>query len=368
MNILLSLPVLVVFFVIVIYFILWGAWHRKAENIAPYAKELPFVSILLAVRNEKPNLPDTLNSLKKLDYPADKLEILLGDDQSDDGSSDILKEWAQAEPNFSYIQVEEGNGKLKGKANVLAQLAKQAKGDFFFITDADAEVPSSWLRKNLACWKPGSGIQSGFTLIKQESFFSSMQMIDWGLALGMVKIVSGWKIPVTGVGNNMMVSREAYEAIGGYEQLPTTITEDFTLFQAIAKNGFGYQQLANEESLVQTKAVNSYKELLNQRKRWMTGAMQLPFFMKTLLFLQALYFPSMALMLFLNPLLAIPLFGLKITLQSLFLNKVFERLNRYVPLGHLFMFEFYCGIISMSLLIYYLLPSPVIWKGRVYPQ
>jgi len=348
--------------------ILWMAWKPKAENPKPYEGELPFISILLAVRNEVHTVNYALNSLEKLDYPDDKYEVLMGDDGSTDGTTKILKEWDKETNNFFYIPIDKKIAHLDAKANVLEQLAEKSKGEYMMITDGDVEVPSSWLMKQLACWKDGAGIQSGFTIIKAKDFFSSMQMIDWSLALGMVKIVSGWKIPVTGVGNNMMVSREAYDKVGGYKNIPFSVTEDFALFQAVAKQGYHYQQLANEDSLVRTFATRGFWNLMNQRKRWMTGALKLPPFMLTLLVFQAFYYPAMLALTFVNPFVAIPLFGLKITLQSLFINKILERLNQYVPLSNLFIFEFYSGFISIALLFYYILPLPVKWKGRKFAK
>ncbi|WP_188462109.1 glycosyltransferase [Marivirga lumbricoides] len=354
--------------VVIVDLILWMAWKPKPMNAMPPEGELPFISILLAVRNEVHTVNFVLNSLEKLDYPADKFEVLMGDDGSDDGSTKILRAWDKETNNFFYVPIQANQYQLKAKANVLAQLADRAKGKYFMITDADVEVPASWISKHLACWKTGMGVQSGFSLVKTENFFSSMQMIDWGLALGMVKIVSGWKVPVTAVGNNMIVSREAYEAVGGFRNIPFSLTEDFALFQAVVQKGFAFQQLANEESMVKTNAIKGFWELLEQRKRWMSGAMQLPAFMKTLLIIQATYFPAMLVLIFINPLVAIPLFGLKLTLQSLFVNKILERLNQYMPLGHLFMFEFYSGFLSVALMVYYLLPLPVKWKGRKYAK
>ncbi|PTB88431.1 hypothetical protein C9994_17760, partial [Marivirga lumbricoides] len=174
--------------VVIVDLILWMAWKPKPMNAMPPEGELPFISILLAVRNEVHTVNFVLNSLEKLDYPADKFEVLMGDDGSDDGSTKILRAWDKETNNFFYVPIQANQYQLKAKANVLAQLADRAKGKYFMITDADVEVPASWISKHLACWKTGMGVQSGFSLVKTKNFFSSMQMIDWGLALGMVKI------------------------------------------------------------------------------------------------------------------------------------------------------------------------------------
>jgi len=364
MSVVLAICIGLILLVVLIDLILWSAWKPKGQQTAELTEELPFISILLAVRNEVHNVSQTLESIEEMDFPADKFEVLMGDDQSSDGSTDILKRWAEENPHFKYIAIEEGVGDMTAKANVLAQLEKHAKGDYLMFTDADISVPEAWVKKHLACLKDNTGIQSGFTIIRPTGFFSSMQMIDWSLALGMVKIVSGWNIPVTGVGNNMIVSRQAYDEVGGYSSLPFSVTEDFALFDAITKKGFGFQQLANSESLAKSKAESSFSELLIQRKRWMRGALKLPFFMIFLLILQALYYPAIIFLLLAHPLIGIPLFGLKTTLQSLFINKIHERLGEYMPLGHLFIFELYSAALSIVLCFYYLLPLPLSWKGR----
>lgn len=366
MSVIIVIVVVIVLIVVLIDIILWSAWRPKAQKTAKLSGDLPFVSILLAVRNEVHTVNETLESLEALDYPKDKYEILMGDDGSDDGTDQILKTWERENKLFKYFLVEDESNGQHAKANVLAKLDKHANGDMLMITDADITVPRSWIRKHLACFKPDMGIQSGFTVIQANSFFSSMQMIDWSLALGMIKIVSGWNYPVTAVGNNMMVSKEAYTSVGGYENIPFSITEDYALFKAIVKNDFKFQQLANAESMAKSKAEKTFIDLLQQRKRWMRGAMKLPFFMKMILFFQAAYYPAILFLLIVNPLVGIPLFGLKTTLQSLFITKIHERLGEYMPLGHLFIFEIYSALFSIVLIFYYLIPLPVLWKGRKY--
>jgi len=366
MSIILAVAIVISLLVVLVDLVLWIAWRPKAEKTEEFEGEFPFVSILLAVRNEVHIVNKTLESLEALDYPKDKYEVLMGDDHSSDGTSKILETWAHENKQFKYFLVQEELDGKKAKANVLAQIEKYAQGEILMFTDADILVPASWLKKHLACLKPEMGIQNGFTLVQPTSFFSSMQMIDWSLALGMIKIVSGWGKPVTGVGNNMLVTREAYKEVGGYSNIPFSITEDYALFREVVQKGFKFQQLANGESLAKSKAEKNITSLLTQRKRWMTGAMQLPLFMKTLLVFQAAYYPAIIIILMINPLVGIPLFGLKATLQSLFINKILERLGEYMPLGHLLIFEFYSAVLSIVLCFYYILPIPVVWKGRKY--
>ena len=57
---------------------------------------LPFVSIIIAVRNEAQNLPRKLRNLEKLDYPPNRCEIIIASDASTDTTNALLAERASA--------------------------------------------------------------------------------------------------------------------------------------------------------------------------------------------------------------------------------------------------------------------------------
>ena len=63
----------------------------------------PHVSIIISARNEEQNLPECLNSLANLDYPKDKLEIIIIDHDSQDGTYRILNDFAQKNKQFKIF-------------------------------------------------------------------------------------------------------------------------------------------------------------------------------------------------------------------------------------------------------------------------
>lgn len=62
---------------------------------------LPKVSIIIAAHNEELVISDKLTSIIKGDYPLDKIEILIGSDNSTDNTNAILSEWAE---KYSFIK------------------------------------------------------------------------------------------------------------------------------------------------------------------------------------------------------------------------------------------------------------------------
>src|SRR5690606_1248330 len=113
-------------------------------------KFFPKISILLAVRNEQSNILRCLNAIEELEYPKDRIEVLIGDDQSEDKSVEIIKTFIADKNNYQLFHIDEKLGLAGAKGNVLAHLAKQASTDFFFITDADVKIPKSWINGMLS--------------------------------------------------------------------------------------------------------------------------------------------------------------------------------------------------------------------------
>src|SRR5687767_10374493 len=84
------------YFSYVVYLI--TALHRKKNQLhVPYSS-LPFVSVLIAARNEAANILGCLQSIESLDYPIDKLEILIGNDDSEDQTRTIVERFIAGKP------------------------------------------------------------------------------------------------------------------------------------------------------------------------------------------------------------------------------------------------------------------------------
>ena len=341
----------------------WKNHYQKKES-------LPKVSVLVAVRNEERDLPRLLASLGGLDYPADRMELLIGDDQSEDHTSQVVRNWAKAGGNRRLIGIspeQVGLYQKNGKANALAILAKEAIGDFFFFTDADCEVPAAWISEAVGCFEPTTGMVIGVTQVRSADMFGKMQELDWWNTLGIVKVVTDLRLPTTGLGNNMMISRIAYLASGGFEEISHSMTEDLEISRSIRRVGFEIRHQVSEDLLVTTKAEDSWSSLLRQRKRWVTGASTLPSPWRIALALQFLFFPSVWIVIILSWKIGITVWILKILCQSLFLSSFARKANRDIGFFPLMFFDFY-QIVSLSLtILYYFWPSKVQWKSRKYP-
>lgn len=275
--------------------VFWISLRQAAKNSSQSSlEEWPSVSVLLAVRNEEAVILNCLQALAALDYPKDKIEILIGNDASEDESVALIQDFIRNKAQFRLYHIAPPQGHLLGKANVLAQLAAQAQGTFCLLTDADIEVPPSWAKALCAAASSGTGICTGFTFIKGSGLLAQLQALDWAQALATMAVFAHWGRPVTAMGNNMLFRREAYQAVGGYEALPASIVEDFTLFEAIRRKGYACKQLISPAACATSTPVSSYSALLQQRKRWMRGAMQASWPLKAFLALQLFFLSGFA--------------------------------------------------------------------------
>lgn len=322
----------------------------------------PQISILIAARNEEKNIHFLLNSLQNLSYPEALIEILIGNDNSDDNTDTIVRRYLPNMPHLQIYQINQSIGELKGKANVLAQLAQKAKGEYLFFTDADIEVPENWIESMLALSK-NADIMVGATYVKGSDFFSICQAIEWLFVLFLMQKLATFGIPSTGMGNNMAIRRTVYEAIGGYEKIGFSIIEDYALYRASINKGYSFAHIFDRKVLASTQAPEHFFE---QRKRWMSGA----FKSKT-----SLIFPAVIQIFFFPILVILSMFSVKYSLIILLVQMLFHLLLGYQILDkikkielfkYLPVYTLYMDIFWFLQFIYFILPNKVVWKNRTY--
>ena len=111
------------------------AWLWMRARLSPLAvKRAPFepaVSVVMVVRNEEAVVGDKLSNLLGLDYPAEKLQIVVVSDGSTDGTEAILRERA-GNPQVHVLLNQLGRGKAQGLNDAMSL----AQGDVVVFMDA----------------------------------------------------------------------------------------------------------------------------------------------------------------------------------------------------------------------------------------
>lgn len=142
-------------------FVGYGCWLMVCQlwRRVPVRREryTPAVSVIMVVRNEEQTLECKLANLRALDYPADRLQIIVVSDGSTDGTEAILRKHARDE-RIQVVLNQLPNGKASGLNNAL----ELADGEIVVFTDARQRIEDDAVRllvENFA--DPDVGCASG---------------------------------------------------------------------------------------------------------------------------------------------------------------------------------------------------------------
>jgi cellulose synthase/poly-beta-1,6-N-acetylglucosamine synthase-like glycosyltransferase len=246
----------------------------KADAASRREDYEPTVAVIVAARNEEERILPCLESLAKLDYPSDKLEVIIVNDSSTDRTAEVVRSFA--ETGLRIVNAAPGRGNLRGKANALAQGIESTSAEILMFTDADCVVLPSWVRETAQFFDDQTGIVGGFTVLDANRPFEGMQALDWIFLFGLSASTAGLNIPLTAIGNNLSVRRTAYAEVGGYRCIPFSVTEDYSLVQAILQHTkYKLKFPARPGAMVRSQPCRTWKQLFHQKKRWGVGGLNM---------------------------------------------------------------------------------------------
>lgn len=234
----------------------------------------PFVSVVVAARNEEYTLPNLLSTLQTQDYPPEQWEIVVVDDRSTDHTSAIVAQWQSTEPHLRLVRIDRPSSTLGGKQHALAVAIEQCRGEIILMTDADCVVPSTWVRSMAAPFADERvGIVTGMVrLPSRDSLWVHLQRADLAHLLAVEWGAIGLGIPISVIGNNLAIRCSTYNEIGGYAALNPTIVEDCAILQRTIRSRQWRVVIAGSEATITTEPVTTVRAFLRQRARWSTGA------------------------------------------------------------------------------------------------
>ncbi len=329
--------------------------------------ELPRASIIVAARNEESQIGACIDALAAQNYPEELIEILIIDDDSTDQTRTVIDAKVADDVRFFVVGAEALAGHPPGKAAALHTGIERASGELLLFTDADCRPPVSWARAMVTEMREAElGALGGLTRVSGSGLRARLQAVDWTLLKG---VASGWSlagIPLTAMGNNMAVSREAYNDIGGFPTLKPSVTEDYALFKAIGDAGWKIRLDPHPSLENKTAAEPRLRDVFRQRRRWASGALTaspIAFAFYVAIFAAHLL-PVLLLPTNLQP--ALIMIGCKVVVDALVLSVSSARGRTLFNLGVWPVYEVWLYAYVLALPITLAVVPEIIWKERPF--
>jgi len=231
----------------------------------------PQVSVLVAAKNEVLVIERLVKSLMALDYPSQRYDVWLIDDNSTDGTAELMDRLAQHYPNLHVIHRD--HTATGGKSGALNQVWPTTPGSLLAVFDADAQISPDCLRRVVPMFdSPAVGaVQMRKAIANgKHNFWTKGQVAEMAFdAYCQRKRVTGNGIGELR-GNGQFVRRAALHTCSGWNE--ETLTDDLDLTFRLHLTGWNIPIVMTppvwEEGVV--KAVS----LWHQRNRWAEGGYQ----------------------------------------------------------------------------------------------
>jgi cellulose synthase/poly-beta-1,6-N-acetylglucosamine synthase-like glycosyltransferase len=224
----------------------------------------PFVSVIIAARNEEGNLPAKLENLGRLNYPRERLQIVIASDGSTDATASILDKHA---PDVIPVILNQSSG----KASALNEAVRRSTGEILVFQDARQAVNPDAITELVECFADSEvGAVSGELLLQLDPNASSPDALGiyWEIekAIRKLESLSGSVVGVTGA--IYAVRRELYP------EIPRgTILDDVYVPMHIAR--CGKRVIFQPSAIARDRLFDESGKEFSRKVRTLTGNYQL---------------------------------------------------------------------------------------------
>ena len=229
----------------------------------------PFVSVVIAVKNESKHIGILLEQIKNQTYNKYNFEVIIVNDNSGDNTVEIITAFAEEEPGIN-ISVIESSG--NGKKDAVIQGIKAASGDIILTTDGDCNILPYWLSTMVRYLFSGKKVitglvvyQKGTTLLKKFYELDFLSLV----ASGAGSIGAG--LPLMGNAANMGFYKEDYLNLMIGNSTNKYISGDDVFFIHEIYKKYGQKAVGfvkDEDAVVSTNPPENFNSFINQRTRW----------------------------------------------------------------------------------------------------
>ena len=207
-----------------------GSEDNHLENLSDF----PLVSVAIPAYNEESTLKATVESVQQLDYPQDRLEIIIVDDHSKDNTLKIAKELESSRVKVIHQPVNSGKGAALNTA------LKNSSGEFFAVLDADSFIEANALKEMLPEFKNSNvgAVIPRIYVRSKHNFLLKIQWFEYVIAFFYRKLMAHIDAIHVTPGPFSVYRKELLEEIGGFDANRKNLTEDLEMAFQIQKRNY----------------------------------------------------------------------------------------------------------------------------------
>lgn len=244
----------------------------------------PFISIIIAARNEEKDIGACIQSILNQTYTKDKFEIIVTDDHSTDKTVSIIQSFRNENITLLHLSDFIDDQRLNSyKKKSIDTALKFAKGELIVTTDADCLAPKKWLETLAGFYQEKSPVFVALPVmfhppLPSDSFlkklFKIFQSLDFMSLQGITGASVFKNIHAMCNGANLAYRRDVFFEVGGFEGIDDLATgDDMLLMHKIQKR---YRKeimfLKSRDVIVKTQTADTLRDFMNQRIRWASKA------------------------------------------------------------------------------------------------
>lgn len=293
-------------------------------------KNYPTVTVAVPCYNESTTIDKTIKSLLGLDYPKDKLTLLIVDDGSTDDTWDIIKNYDNGQ-NILCFHKENG-----GKHTAVNFALEKSTSEFFSCLDADSFVHRQTLKRIMRYFENdprNMAVIPSVLSYDPKNLIQNAQKVEYDMGVyikKMLGLVGG--IQVT-PGPLSTFRKKVFDELGPYRKAHNTEDQEI----ALRMQEHGYKIDYCPDAYVYTNTPDSIAKLYRQRLRWIYG------FIKNLVDYRHLLFKKKygTVALFTLPTGMVSIFGIVFVFFTIIYNLIHFMSNKIIEIKTIGFYHFF---------------------------
>ena len=238
--------------------------RERRSQATPAPSSVPQVAIIVPVWNEETTIGGTIESLLALEYPKDKLSLILVNDGSTDGTKEVVDRFSE-HPQITALHKENG-----GKFTAMnLGIAHAEDAELIGFLDADSFVAPDSLEHIVGAFAdPEIGaVTASMSIHKPRTLFQRMQYAEYSLSITLRHAFASIDSLYVTPGPFSFYRRSVFTQLGLFKH--AHLAEDMEMALRMQRAGM---RIGNAiRARVYTKGPSTLRKLIKQRVRWTTG-------------------------------------------------------------------------------------------------